>query len=276
MLGDSLFFFGLAFSSVGDPQGRLAKSFASAVLFRSRTLEELPTYHRLDGAFARVERANAHIEHLRHVCVDMQQIYFDSIVLNFDPRRPNEPPQPTIGSLPAPAPIIGILIGEAVYNLRAALDYLAHELALLDSKSIQKTQFPICDRHKDFWKDGKAKTLPGVSDAHIAAIEVLQPYKGCAWTKTLRDLSNPDKHREITVARGQFSLTVFDKADRLRFLDLGGSVKSAKNPHTGEEVQVQMHATHEVLLREGGYALPALEHLKTQVALTLESFEPEF
>ena len=47
--------------------------------------------------------------------------------------------------------MLGILIGETIYNLRAILDYLVYELAILDSGQIQKgTQFPIEDTESEF------------------------------------------------------------------------------------------------------------------------------
>jgi hypothetical protein len=48
---------------------------------------------------------------------------------------------------------------------------------------------------RGFW-DGRNEWLRGVNDPHVRTIESLQPYRGVAWTATLRDLSNPDKHRE--------------------------------------------------------------------------------
>jgi hypothetical protein len=40
-------------------------------------------------------------------------------------------------------------------------------------------------------------------------VESFQPYMGVEWTKTLRDISNPDKHRELTVLNkeGSFVFT---------------------------------------------------------------------
>jgi hypothetical protein len=116
-----------------------------------------------------------------------------------------------------PPPGIGIATGEVLYNLRAALDYLVHQLVILATGEINmRTQFPIEDtpdgfrsrRHPN--KQGRPNWLTGVDCAHCAAIEALQPYNGVDWTAFLRDISNEDKHRTIPVLGyvGQASLNV--------------------------------------------------------------------
>jgi hypothetical protein len=115
-----------------------------------------------------------------------------------------------------PGPMLSVYLGEAIYNLRAALDYLVYELAWLDSGEIQKqTQFPIESSAEQFKgrqtghyierKSGKQPkkrsctiTLAGVNSLHLGWLERYQPYKRCKWTKLLNALSNPDKHRELT------------------------------------------------------------------------------
>ncbi|MBI3595896.1 MAG: hypothetical protein HY203_01935 [Nitrospirae bacterium] len=111
----------------------------------------------------------------------------DSKIATLGSTRPAIPP-PTTAC---------VLIGEVVYNLRAALDYLVFLLAAIDSGQLQEqTQFPIIDDEKDFSAQIKSR-LKGVSSQHVAAIRSLQPFAGCAWTGELRDLSNPDKHRHL-------------------------------------------------------------------------------
>src|SRR5689334_11619575 len=88
-----------------------------------------------------------------------------------------------------------VVVGEIVYNLRAALDYLVYVPAEQDSGARQSgTQFPIEDSQQGFTAHRPTR-LKGVSDEHAAVIRQFQPYRGCEWTRTLRDLSNPDKHR---------------------------------------------------------------------------------
>jgi len=73
--------------------------------------------------------------------------------------------------------MLGILVGEVIYNLRAALDYLIYELAFLDSFKIQEgTQFPIEDTKRRwqvaaFGTKKRPARLVGISGRHKAAIE---------------------------------------------------------------------------------------------------------
>jgi hypothetical protein len=93
-----------------------------------------------------------------------------------------------------------IRIGEIVYNLRAALDYLVGELSELDSGTRQKdTQFPIVTNLEAFAK-AKASRLKGVSDEHCELIRVRQPYDGVVWTRHLQIMSNLDKHNGFVIA----------------------------------------------------------------------------
>jgi len=154
--------------------------------------------HQLDGAFARVNRAGEQIAELKRTVDIFRQAYHDAVASQFGPDLPD---QPDLDSKSVPAPErIGILVGEICYNLRASLDYLVYELAILDSGRVQyDTQFPIYDKEhmtQDFDKRTN-RELKCIDPGHKALIEALQPYKNCKWTATLREISNPDKHREL-------------------------------------------------------------------------------
>jgi hypothetical protein len=146
--------------------------------------------HALDGCRERVRRAEEHLNELeREIAVTIEkQAYSLPFDLDIKPPHPainvGDPPETFAGVR------LGTLVGEIIYNCRCALDYLIYALAVIDSgKPQEKTQFPIMDTAKDF--AGRGKTLlVGVSAAHVAAIERLQPYNGCKWTGLLRALSN--------------------------------------------------------------------------------------
>lgn len=94
---------------------------------------------------------------------------------------------------------IGILAGEVVYNLRAATDYLVYALAALDAGTPnEKSQFPIEEKEKVYREVRRNTWLQGVNDKHVDQLAAYQPFAGCKWTRTLRDLSNFDKHRQLT------------------------------------------------------------------------------
>ena len=93
---------------------------------------------------------------------------------------------------------IPILIGEVLYNLHSALDYLVHQLAVLDDGKVHfDLRFPIEDTPSDpaqvgtlsaTWDTATHALLGGINASHKAVIRSFQPFEGCAWTRTLRDL----------------------------------------------------------------------------------------
>jgi|SRR5580704_486461 hypothetical protein len=108
----------------------------------------------------------------------------------------------------------GVMFGDAIHNLRSALDHLVWQLVLVNKKRPSgSNQFPICDTGANYWsagwKDGKKtpstreRRLEGVSDAHKALIDEAQPYRARVppsaihALSALRDLSNYDKHRLV-------------------------------------------------------------------------------
>jgi hypothetical protein len=104
-----------------------------------------------------------------------------------------------------PDPFLGILIGDALHNLRSALDHLAFQLVAFPAvpggpkADEDKRAFPICS-HSKFWPAAKEK-IRGASPGVEAIVERLQPYNGgqtLLWS--LHELNNWDKHRLLHLA----------------------------------------------------------------------------
>jgi hypothetical protein len=217
----------------------------------------------LDGAYARISRAEEHIERLKR---EEPTTIFDDT--DWEPER--------YGSLAlretdVAGTIISILVGEIVYNLRAALDYLVYELAFLDSGSIQDgTQFPIEDTKSRFdahktWRIKPRRNKPGkpgyiqfLNAAHQAAIERLQPYPTRNWLARLRDISNPDKHRKLILIRRIL------KRDTATFI------------RTPKGMSMQSEVTFGIAFDDGEFATETLDVLKSEVRAVIDSFKPEF
>jgi hypothetical protein len=101
----------------------------------------------------------------------------------------------------------GTVIGDVVHNLRSALDYLIHQLVLLEGQSPRKEhQFPICDNLERYEHECERGRLDGIAEGATQRIRDVQPF---AWAKRsnaparlhalaqLRDLSNRDKHQML-------------------------------------------------------------------------------
>jgi hypothetical protein len=142
----------------------------------------------LDDSLFRVKRARQHIRTLTRLEKRITKFKPDELTIH-----PNTEP-PVINAdgnwehfsdaLELPDPLANslwsVIVGEVVYNLRAALDYAVFSLAWLDSGRERKgTQFPICSCPED-WKQA-VKKLRGVNITHRAQLKALQPFNGGAW-----------------------------------------------------------------------------------------------
>jgi hypothetical protein len=183
----------------------------------------------------------------------------------------------------AAPPIIPILIGEAAYNLKAALDYLVTSLFELDtagerngstkfvietSEKAWNNYFPPSvggtsrKREKDLW-------LHRLKHRHQAALKGLQPFPGRPqWLLVLQRLTNPDKHSRLTWVRASITGVVVTK----NTAGAGFTVPSAAGVPMGVEAQI----TGEVLFKEGARVVETLKEIERQAADVLKIFDPDF
>lgn len=225
--------------------------------------------HQLDGAREHIYGAQEHLDMLRPEIQSFAQIVSKDVSLKYVKGfvtikgQQREVPIGTASfpmNRPTP-PRAARLIGEVVQNLRSALDYLVYELARFDSKSaVDKTQFVIADSEENFLSS--KWHLRGLSGDHIAAIERLQPYRGCEWTKFIRDISNPDKHRHLTALKHPTVISI-DSRNTERIL-------------AGQKAEVGDYASIQIAFSNGPPVIEGLEQLIADVAHTLDAFESEF
>jgi hypothetical protein len=97
-----------------------------------------------------------------------------------------------------------ILLGDALFNLRGALDHMVYGLAIANTRTNPpadeaKLAFPICSEPKFF--EGQRYRIASLSDAAQAGVEKAQPYnrlKPGQWFAPLwwlDQIHNIDKHR---------------------------------------------------------------------------------
>lgn len=160
----------------------------------------------MDHAFdQKVARGDEHIDALREAVRDHFDKDKHTLVVKKDANRPDG----VRFDLPMDAPArIALIAGDAVQNLRSALDYLACALVVgNNSKPTEATQFPLMLRNID----GKGNTIPVKIDGEVhpdalAVVEALQPYHAghpsqAAMVRLgqLKELSNVDKHRHLPI-----------------------------------------------------------------------------
>ena len=106
-----------------------------------------------------------------------------------------------------------IILGDAVHNLRSALDHTSYELALWHTggslKRPRSVMFPIVGgpgyqkTPEELWKDAVARWMREIHGNHRAVIQGLQAHKRPDAVPhpllMLRDLDDTDKHRLLNV-----------------------------------------------------------------------------
>jgi hypothetical protein len=135
-----------------------------------------------------------------------------------------------VNSVERPPVEWSLIIGDALTNFRAALDYLAHDLAGRGSKPHKRgtrdPSFVICRTVKDAnGRDARKRIeggFPGIKPRHRAVIEDFQPYQWLEWSDAhplalLDRLVRWDKHREIEPVfsqhAGYFQMAFTDPTD---------------------------------------------------------------
>jgi hypothetical protein len=225
--------------------------------------------HPLDNAFKRIERAGKHLSDLDAEIAEYRRFKNESALMHLsNDKEGNVRPLGAAVFDYDPTPDLSILVGEIAHNLRSALDYLIYELARLDSGQTQsRTQFPIESTPQGF--NGRRNTfLKGISASHTMEIEALQPYKGCGWTKTLAEISNQDKHRELVMIATPSVVRWHLESERPQNLEPGAKIHRAPQAD-GTEAYVAVDFVVRVEFSDGAPVYETLQALKQNVVDTL-------
>jgi hypothetical protein len=126
------------------------------------------------------------------------------------------------GQIDDPDSALVLLAGEALYQLRSALDHLVHQLVIVAGNRPERlNQFPIFQTPDDY-KRKAGKRIAGVSTSVAALIEGEQPYNRKPHAASqdelwiLQDLNNTDKHRFVPITvLGIGGIRLFDKKGTL-------------------------------------------------------------
>jgi hypothetical protein len=157
--------------------------------------------HMLEGAYRKLSRGIHHRNEANRLIQAFVKTKPYAMHIEFDPNV-GERRWIIDSVLRQPALGISIATGDAIYNLRSALDHLAWQLVLRNGQQpSERTAFPISDKvgYWNRWWESKTK---GMSDPAIALIKTYQPcfqthiYKA-KWASWLESLCNIDKHRHL-------------------------------------------------------------------------------
>ena len=90
-----------------------------------------------------------------------------------------------------------LLIGDAVHNLRSALDYLISACAIANGAQIERTEFPIRQRKTDVIKLLDRKVGPAGGLAKKLVMRSRPYFRGNRYLHALHELDRRDKHRLV-------------------------------------------------------------------------------
>lgn len=159
----------------------------------------------LQGCFAKLDRAQEHLDALGEATLDFLRTHPFDLRGEIDKEEGRYSVRIRVKQTPPER--LGLIVGDAVQNLRAALDHLVSSLAMLGGAEVTwMNQFPILreppssKRDRDKWN----QMLTDVPHGARIAIEQMQPYnrpgsveidKHSLWI--IKRLSNEDKHRVV-------------------------------------------------------------------------------
>lgn len=156
---------------------------------------------RLEGLRIKTDRANQHIAELDAAI----RLFLDSSPYEVSPNhnyQTREMEWYLTKADPIP-PSISAIAGDAIQNLRSALDHLAWQLVLANRgiPKIRVTGFPITKSSQEHASAKCRRKIEGMRQAAIDAIDALKPYDGGNETLwRLHCLNNIDKHRLLLPA----------------------------------------------------------------------------
>jgi hypothetical protein len=148
----------------------------------------------LSGCYAKIERAKKHIGEFNREKIAFLESNPYAVVTKFDPE--SNITESILGVMPGLPTHLSTTVGDAIQNLRSALDYLVAELARKNGNDPKLVYFPISETAEKYVSESKGKTK-GISLEVKEFIDSIEPYGGGdgndLWI--LHTLNNADKHR---------------------------------------------------------------------------------
>lgn len=225
----------------------------------------------------KIERANKHIAELEDFILSSGVLEGKSIRRNTDAEARN--PSLHIGAFHIYDPRIPAFIGDAVHNLRSALDHLAFHLVMVGidkgesrTKPWEMIQFPITHCADSYKSERTAGKVQGMERKAIEAIDALKPYKdGYDALWLLHKLDNADKHSFILPIGDDIILAglgISIRASEPFFTSIGDPKADDDVNFTGEEPLI------EPAVGKANAVLPTLHKLSQLVGDIVTSFRP--
>lgn len=237
------------------------------------------------SAHLKIEWANKHIGEL--AAVFQRFLKSDFYRLGLDEQSDGSYVLAFESQMPVPGDI-SMLIGDAIHNLRSALDHVAYEIvADTGRKPSRHVAFPFAKSRQeliDAIKGGEVETAAGKTLVDLI-VDTVRPYKGGNDALyAIRALDIGDKHKLLIPTVSVIGIRgVSGSGDGIKFRDLGFAVGeggkvnaigmrgTVKITDKGEPVFEVRFAKDQPL--EGQPVLPTLHQLSQLVAGVVETIE---
>jgi hypothetical protein len=158
----------------------------------------------LSGVLVKIERAKSHLRDFDLRAKRTEDACRKAVIRERDDERAELVFR--FGRVPPLRPVLGAIIGDAIHNLRVALDHLACQLVIATSGTPNDaTAFPILPVAPTPSSDGRTRPqiAPGVPKDLREILDEVQPYKLAKPTNhdlmVLHRLDINDKHRELLI-----------------------------------------------------------------------------
>ncbi|TKT65851.1 hypothetical protein YA62_010160 [Agrobacterium sp. LC34] len=177
-----------------------------------------------DGAKLKLSWANRHIKDLNTILNDFVASDFYTLKNEFDSTVGFY--QITFQTKKEPPPFIPLLIGDAIHNLRVALDHAAAEIVGVDNAGISFPFHELRQNHIDANGTllGHAKTIERAKQGFgYFILNEIRPYADGDGNKLLWSLSkldNVDKHRLLIPVLAITSVDVHDLYDKVNHITI--------------------------------------------------------
>ena len=242
------------------------------------------------GARLKIERAKKHIRDLGSIVVREVEPHSHNILVETDLKSGYDSLKPELNSA-VPGEVMCV-VGDALHNLRTALDYIANDIEFATTgERSSYTKFPVRDTRDELVAAVKGGLVYKAPKRIIDFIvDVVQPYEGgdgqLIWA--LHQLDIEDKHRLL------ISYLQFQWIRGIHYKDEGGDVFEVPEWHaTGErmprfptgkrkvEVTDKGHASASIVFAHGlplggKHIFPTLNNLAGFVDRTVIGIKREF
>lgn len=148
----------------------------------------------------KIKRAKKHIADFRRLESRFRKRHPYSLITEENPDPAKTPDQFYVWRLRvnevAPLETMSLIAGDALHNLRSALDLMACEAVRRNGQSDEDVQFPVCYKPKSLKTAITNRHVERAGRRFVAIVRALKPYKGGhPIIRSLHDLDIIDKHR---------------------------------------------------------------------------------